>query len=240
MICGVQADEISLTPSADVAFLYETKPSRTENFLNGGRAPIGAALHSGDLGRGFCSLLRFEVSGIPAQAKIRRVRLILNPIFTYPSDLYPANEALCVYQMNAENSNWVEGEGTSLRDPEHERISVPGANACYLNMESFDNETTHSGVAWLSGHLFGNLDFNGEKVGSFALPESGLTAKQVIEINIAPETIQAWLQNPDLAKAGLVLRMVCDTATMRESRFAIFDSREGASPPELIVEYTVK
>jgi len=236
-----QAATIELEPTADVGFIYSSTPPFRQNLLGGGAAPsIGTSLHSGAPGRGACALLRFELSKIPAGATIESAELLLNPAYSYPKTAYEANETLFVYQLAGENAEWVEGTGTSLKDPHNDPVTVPGANATYVNMESYENETTHAGIRWLGGKTISTMDFDGEPLGSLALSEFGLVKNQAVVIELSRDAIQAWLKDPKLAQAGLVLWMRSDDVQVTKSRFAIFESREGNVTPRLIIKYADK
>jgi hypothetical protein len=233
----VLAETVELTPVADVAFLYSPTPPFRQNLLNGGAAPLGASVHSGAPDRGSCSILRFDISQIPAGAKIVRVELNLTPMYSYAAGVYTGKERLAVYQLAVENAAWTEGAGESLRDPENDPISAPGANGAYVDMESYTDESHHDGVRWLSGQNFGTMDFSGDELGSFPLSESGIAKTSAIGIELPPKLIEEWQQNPELAKAGLALWMTSADSVVAESRFAIFFSREQEMPPRLVVEY---
>lgn len=237
IVPSLQAETMELEPVADVSFLYSPTPPFRQNLLNGGAAAIGASVHSGAANRGSCSLLRFDVSQIPAGAQIEKVELYLTPMYTYVANVYAGNERLTVHQLAVENAAWVEGAGESLRDPENGPIAAPGANGGYVNMESYTDDTHHDGVRWLSGQTFGAMDFSSEELGSYSLHESGLAKTRPIVIELPPKLIKEWQQNPELAQAGLVLWMDSDDAQVAESRFAIFYNREQEMPPRLIVEY---
>jgi len=229
--------EIEVAPSADVGLLYSQTPPLRPNLLNGGSASIGASLHSNAQGSGSCSLLRFDLSDLPRGAKILGARLILNPVYSYPPERYPRNEELCVFQVAPENSDWIEGSGISLKDPEIDPIMVPGSTGGYLNLQTFTNETTHEGVRWFSGTTISTVDFTGE-MGSLALSEHGLVANQIVEIELDAAAVQKWLLKPDLVKAGLALWMRSDASLVSESRFAVFHSREDSVPPRLVISFT--
>lgn len=235
---AVQAETIELDAVEDVALLYTQTGLLRQNFLNGGATAIGAALHGGAPKRGQCALLRFDLSQLPKGAVIEKAELELTPVFTYLPNVYTGNERLIVYQLAAENASWVEGTGESLRNPETDLITVPGATGAYVNMVSYSDDDNNDGVRWLSGPFIGPMDFAGDELGSFALREAGLTEGQPILINLRPEAIAGWLQSPDLAKAGLALRMVSDEGDeVAVSRFAIFMSREQLKPPRLVITY---
>jgi len=236
-IWPVFAETVEVEPVADVGFLYSPTPPFRQNLLNGGAAPLGASVHSGAPNRGSCSLLRFDISQIPAGARIVKVELYLTPMYSYPSAAYTGRECLAVYQLAVENAAWTEGAGESLRDPENDPISAPGANGAYVNMESYTDESHHDGVRWLSGQNFGAMDFSGDEIGSFPLYESGIAKTSPIAIELPRKLIEEWRQNPELAKAGLALWMTSDDSVVAESRFAIFFSREQEMPPRLVVEY---
>lgn len=235
------ADTVELEPVADVAVLYSATPPFRQNLLNGGKAPIGASIHSGgSRDRGSCSLLRFDVEKIPAGAKIEKVSLILTPSYTYAASVYDAQERLSVYQLTPENAAWVEGVGESFNEPETVPITVPGANGAYLNMESYEDDEHHTGTTWLStGKHIGLMDFVGDELAAYPLSEIGLSKDQSISIDIPPSVIENWQKEPDLAKAGLALWMHSDNQGITEqSKFAIFQSREEGNPPRLVVEYS--
>ncbi|MBE2203834.1 MAG: hypothetical protein IAE94_05820 [Chthoniobacterales bacterium] len=234
---GLRAATLELEPTADVTFLYSSTPPVRQNLLNGGAAPIGASLHSGGIDRGSCSLLRFDVGKIPVGARVKKATLILTPVYSYAAAVYEGQERLSVYQLAAENAGWVEGTGESLREPETDPITVPGANGLYLNMESHTDDTTHEGVRWLSGGHIGLMDFTENEVASYPLSEMGLTKEQTMEISLPPSLIENWQKNRDLAKAGIVLWMNSDARQVPESKFAIFQSRESPQPPVLVLEY---
>lgn len=239
-VVGVsQAETIELDAAEDVALLYTQTGVLRQNFLNGGATAIGASLHGGAAKRGQCALLRFDVSQLPKSAVIEKAELELTPVFTYPPDVYTGNERLVVYQLAAEDAAWVEGTGESLRNPETDLITVPGATGAYVNMTSYTDDDNNDGVRWLSGPFIGPMDFAGDELGSFALREAGLTESQPVAISLRPEAIQDWLQSPDLAKAGLALWMISDEAVVAASRFAIFMSRELLKPPRLVITYKV-
>ncbi len=235
------ADTIELEPVADVAILYSSTPPFRQNLLNGGKAPIGASIHSGgSRDRGSCSLLRFDLKEIPKGAKIEKVSLILIPSYSYEANVYDAQERLSVYQLASENAAWVEGIGESFNEPEVAPITVPGANGVYLNMESYEDDDHHTGTAWLStGRHIGLLDFTGDELAAYSLSEAGLAKDQSISIDLPAKLIEDWIENPELAKAGLVLWMNSDDQnSFTQSKFAIFQSREGEISPRLVVEYS--
>jgi len=233
------AETVELESAEDVALLYTQTGLLRQNFLNGGATGIGAALHGGAPKRGQCALLRFDLSQLPKGAVIEKAELELTPVFTYLPDVYTGNERLVVYQLAAEDAAWVEGTGESLRNPETDLITVPGATGAYVNMTSYTDDDNSDGVRWLSGPFIGPMDFVGDELGSFALREAGLTEAQPVSISLRTEVIQDWLQSPDLAKAGLALWMISDEAEVAVSRFAIFMSREQLKPPRLVITYKV-
>jgi hypothetical protein len=231
------AETVELGAAEDVTLLYTQTGLLRQNFLNGGATGIGAALHGGAPKRGQCSLLRFDLSQIPKDAVIEKAELELTPVFTYRPDVYTGNERLVVYQLAAENAAWVEGTGDSLRNPETDLVTVPGATGGYVNMTSYTDDENNDGVRWLSGPFIGPMDFSGDELGSFALRDAGLTEAQAVSINLRPEAIQDWMQSPDLAKAGLALWMISDEGQVAASRFAIFMSKEQLHPPRLVITY---
>jgi len=236
-VSSLWAETVELEPVADVGFLYSPTPPFRQNLLNGGVAPLGASVHSGAPDRGSCSLLRFDLSSIPAGAKITKVELILTPVYTYAANVYKGQERLSVYQLAPENAAWVEGTGESLRDPDNDPITAPGANGAYVNMESYTDDAHHDGVRWLSGPNFGQMDLTGDELGSYPLHELGTSKSVPLTIELPTALIGEWQQNPELAKAGLVLWMNSADHVISESRFSIFFSREQEMPPRLVVEY---
>lgn len=233
----LQGDMVELEATADTGFLYSASPPFRQNLLNGGGVAIGASVHSGEANRGSASLLRFDTSLIPEGAEITKVELLLTPVYSYPASVYSGEERLCVYQLVAENAAWVEGTGESLREPDTDPISVPGANGAYVNMESYTDETQQEGVHWLSGKLFGRMDFEEEALATYPLYERGLTQGNPVIIELPVKLITDWRAKPELAKAGLVLWMESNARQVDESKFAIFESRETGPVPKLMISY---
>lgn len=228
------AERIELEPLEDVAIRYSINPPVRQNLLNSGAArSLSASLYNGT-DRGTCSLLRFDIGKIPAGATIEKVSLILTPVHTYQAKVYSGGERLVVYQLVAENAGWVEGKGESLADLD--TITTPGATGAYVNLASFQDDTHHKGTRWLNGKFIGTMDFDVGPLGRYSLSENGLSNIQTVEIVLPPGLIEAWRKNPELAKAGLVLRMESDEKEIPKSRFATFESREGNAPPKLVIE----
>lgn len=226
-----------LEPVADVGFLYSEMPPFRQNLINGGKAPIGAGLHSGGSNRGSVSLVRFDPSTLPAKAKVNKVELLLFPVYAYPASIYRDGERLAIYQLTEEDANWEEGTGESLKEPDSTPLTAPGANGAYLNMTTCADESNHDGTRWLSGKIFGTMDLDGDALAHFPLHEHGLALGTPIAIELPPELIERWRTHPEQAKAGLVLMMESNNPVVEESRFAIFESREGEQTPRLMITY---
>ena len=229
------AGQIAVTPSADVAFAYSSAPPFRQNFINGGKAPLCASVHTG-VDRGACSLLRFDLSKMPPNAKVKSAKLILFPEFDYPAASFDNSNRLMVYLLDPENADWEEGEGDSLRNPESDPIVAPGANGTYVNMTAWRSEGDHDGTRWLSGKTIGRADF-GAEAGSYALADLGLAKGMPIEIPLEGAVVEKLRSDEKMGRAGLVLWMTTEENPVGTSHFAIFQSREGENAPELVVEF---
>ncbi len=229
--------EVELPAIADTTLLFSANPPKVQNYLNyGASLTISASRYVGR-DRGTALLLRFDLSAVPSGAKLRKATLQLIPAATYAARAYQHGERLEVWQVAAENEAWEEGTGEGHEDVESAVVTTPGANAAYLNMESYQSEIDHFGTRWLSGERFGAMDREGARLGEYLLGESGLMENSTILMELDVTLLRSWLANPDLPKAGLWITMSSGEEPVEASRFAIFQSRESGQPPQLVLEY---
>lgn len=211
------ADTINLTTSADTA-IYGQSPD--DNAGGNDRFGVGANT-SLDRSHG---LMKFNLSGIPANASIQSVTLTLT-VIKVPNT--PANSTFDLQRMLV---TWTEGTGTG--GGEGGRIALAG--------EVTWNHRVHPSTNWSApGNIPGGaspIDFTSTVSGSTFVQALGsytfLSTPQMVA------DVKQWLTTP-ATNFGWTLRSESET-TSRSLRF--FASRENttvANRPVLTVQYVI-
>lgn len=148
-------------------------------------------------------LLRFDISTLPKGAKISKAALCLTP---YRKQQPPEGYQLWIEQISAANADWVQGKTTDNMkcDPTECYGSSVGY---YRKLTSYTDAGHHSGENWVSGPgVFGREGDIDSVDGKHPL-KAPWESDAPCRFDLKAATIQGWLSNPALAKAGLALHL---------------------------------
>lgn len=152
-------------------FLYA--PDSVANVNFGGHPNLSAGLNRWNERQ--VSLIRFDLSALPATARILKVTLCL---FDMTKEWPNAELQVDIYQVAAENAQWIEGENVETRDP------IPGT--CCWNYLAYNNRPW-AGTAGLATEA---TDYEVPAIGSLVIP---VEHDGWVEFDLQPDAVQKWV-----------------------------------------------
>ena len=182
------------------------------------------------------TLMRFDLAALPKTAKISRAWLVLKTISAYPR--LDGNYVFWVEQISSANADWIQGKGTSITDCNPEDCYDTSVGY-YRKLVSYRDAGHHTGEPWASGPgVFGREGDIAFVDGKHSVNDL-LSAGRVWRLEMKPGTVQGWLTNSSLARAGLAVHL--EGPTPAKNFWIQFYSRQHPDPESIShieVEYT--
>jgi len=172
-------------------------------------------------GEKYASIIRFDLTELPAGAKVTGARLILHA--TSPD--FPTRDLpVQLHQLSAANGAWVEGNGDGTREP------IAGT-PCW----SFRKHDTEQ-WAGEPGAMKGGVDFSIDWAAEATVKAK---AKGPVVFELPAAAVQAWLENPT-TNTGLHIWPVGAKDKGDVAYFASSEAEEQEARPELLIalQYT--
>jgi hypothetical protein len=227
---------VALPPFASTATFYSSGNNQAKPYVCVGIQTVARTPGKAPEANAVFTLMRFDLATLPKTAKIGKAWLVLKTISAYPR--LDGNYVFWVEQISSANADWIQGKGTSITDCNPEDCYDTSVGY-YRKLVSYRDAGHHTGEPWASGPgVFGREGDIAFVDGKHSVNDL-LSAGRVWRLEMKPGTVQGWLTNSSLARAGLAVHL--EGPTPAKNFWIQFYSRQHPDPESIShieVEYT--